>query len=108
MVYGSGLIFSNDVSTSSVLSSMNVGDNFACAVDLDNRKFWVRENGGNWNNSGTANPATNVGGFTIGSGTFAPAIGFGLSSINHNMTINLGSTAFVYTVPSGFTAGWPV
>jgi hypothetical protein len=31
------------------------------AVDATSKLFWIRVNGGNWNNSGTANPATSTG-----------------------------------------------
>ena len=41
----------------------NVGDILGVAVDFVNNRIWFRDGAGNWNNSATANPATNVGGF---------------------------------------------
>jgi hypothetical protein len=88
-------------------------DRVCMAVDFDNHKVWFRLNGGNWNASGTDNPATNTGGFSIG-GTGAhggviryfPAAVFNATS--DQITANFGDSAFAQAVPSGFTAGWPV
>lgn len=66
--------------------------------------IWVRTNGGNWNNSGAANPATGVGGIPmggvggVGGGPFPMATGAGSSVL----TSNFGATAFAQAVPSGF------
>lgn len=40
-------------------------DTAGFALDFVNNKIWVRKNGGIWNNSGTADPTSNVGGFTM-------------------------------------------
>jgi hypothetical protein len=81
------------------------------AVDLDNRRYWIRNAGaaGNWNNSGTANPATNTGGLTIPAGTMVPFCTFGGTAgvAGHVFTANFGASAFAGAVPSGFTSGWP-
>lgn len=52
------------------------GDLIDLALDMVNKSIWVRVNGGNWNNSGTANPATNTGGISVSgmSGPFFPAV----------------------------------
>jgi hypothetical protein len=79
------------------------------AIDLDNRRAWFRASpASNWNNNGTANPATNTGGLTIPAGAMVAigtftgvSMGSGTSS-----TVNFGATAFAGVVPSGFTAGW--
>ena len=83
------------------------GDKICVAVDLGNKRFWARLNGGNWNNSGTADPASNVGGVDTSSidysaGAFACLIHTFTPTI---VTANFGATAFSFTVPSGFT-GW--
>jgi hypothetical protein len=77
------------------------------ALDLDNKKVWFRPNGGNWNGSGTADPATNTGGWDISAlnpnaGMFA-AVSIGTTSAS--ATANFGASAFSRSVPSGF-AGW--
>jgi hypothetical protein len=77
------------------------------AVDLTNGRIWVNANGGNWNNSGSASPATGVGGFslstlTYGAGLF-PALGMTDAS-GITMTANFGATAFSETMPAGFVS----
>jgi len=80
------------------------------AVDLDNRKIWFRlAPSGNWNASGTANPATNTGGYTIPAGTMVPFVTFGgtAGTAGHALTANFGASVFSGAVPAGFTSGWP-
>lgn len=74
------------------------------AVDVGARKIWFKKNGGtNWNNSGTANPATGVGGISIsGSGPLF-AVG-SVYSPTDAVTLNLGSSVFAGSIPSGFSA----
>jgi hypothetical protein len=38
--------------------------------------------------------------------SFGPCSGSGNSFDGHRTAFNFGDTAFVYAVPSGFTAGW--
>jgi hypothetical protein len=92
-----GSIYKN----SSVLATYQTyssGQPVDVACDFDNGRMWVRRNGGNWNNSGTANPATNTGGLDISAltGTKYPAwSGY-----------NVGDTATLETftpMPSGFS-----
>jgi hypothetical protein len=88
----------------------SVGNVIGIAVDLDNRKIWFRTSpSGNWNNSGTNNPATNVGGYTIPAGTMVPFVTFGGGSgaAGNVFTANFGATAFSGVAPSGFIAGFP-
>jgi hypothetical protein len=108
--FQSGTIYSNNASTGVTIGSVVSGNNIGVAVDLTARRIWFRRNGGNWNNSGTANPATGVGGFVVGAGDFAPVIG--IAQLNDVATANFGASAFVYTPPSGFgnwlqLAGFP-
>src|SRR5580765_6886249 len=84
------------------------GDRICMAFDAANHTFWLRKNGGNWNNNATHNPATNVGGLVVAGSSVAPAIAFGSSgAINDAFTADFGSSAFTYAVPSGFS-GWTV
>jgi hypothetical protein len=78
------------------------------AVDLSAGLFWARSGAaGNWNNNASNNPATGVGGLSLGamSGS-ALFVAFGSQSNNDVCTANLGASAFSGAVPSGFTAGW--
>jgi hypothetical protein len=65
MCYQSGNLWANNASTGVSLGARSSGDVIAIAIDLDNRKIWfkkVNATAGNWNNNGSADPATNVGG----------------------------------------------
>ena len=81
----------------------SVGNVIGVAIDLVNSKIWWRTNTGNWNNSGTANPATNVGGlsFTF-TGRMYPS--FGYENTDSKVTANFGATSFTNTAPSGFNS----
>jgi hypothetical protein len=89
------------------------GNTVCMAIDLDNRKFWYRTcigaTVGNWNNSGTANPATNVGGVTINAltngTTFFPLMQHLVYSagVQQISTTNFGATSYAYTPPAGFS-----
>lgn len=57
---GNGSVNYNSTSGAYTAASFTVGDVLGVAVDLVNMAIWFRDNGGNWNNSGSANPATNT------------------------------------------------
>lgn len=111
-LYRSGSIWSNNASAGMNLGGRANGDIIGVAVDLDNDRIWFRvvsPSVGNWNGSGTADPATNVGGANLSNytaTTLAPAVGFA-ATLNTVTTMNAGNAAFTGTVPSGFTSGWP-
>jgi hypothetical protein len=89
------------------LGDLTHGETVGFAVDLSNRKMWFRlAPSGDWNHSATYNPATNVGGITIPAGTMVPFTTFNATGNVH--TANFGASAFIGSVPSGFTAGWPI
>jgi hypothetical protein len=76
------------------------------AIDLVNSKGWFRINGGNWDGSGTDNPATNTGGINIAT-LFPTNAAYALFCANNNaagVAANFGTSAFSFTVPSGFSA----
>lgn len=72
------------------------------AADLDAKLIWFRLNGGNWNNSATANPATGVGGASFSglTGSVFPVITCDENGVGY--LCNFGATAFAYAPPSGF------
>ena len=86
--------------------SYATGDVIDFAVDFDNQMLWVRKNGGNWNNSATGSPTSNVDGYSIAlllnGGPAAPS--WNSSIANEQATFNFGASAFTYAAPSGFTA----
>lgn len=107
MVSKSGTIYVDDNNMGGIGGAYGAGDRLSFAIDLDAGLFWARLNGGNWNNSGANDPATGTGGisFVLGMGMF-PAIGsYGSGD---QFTANFGGSAFTYSVPSGFKAGWDV
>jgi hypothetical protein len=104
-----GDFFRNASSVASGIGAMTEGDVISMALDLDNDLVWFRRNGGNWNGSGSDNPATTTGGFALNSAmvTGSPAI-YAAASVQvgptDQLTMNLGQADFAYTPPSGFTA----
>jgi hypothetical protein len=103
----SGNLISNGSNVGNSIGVPASGDVIGVAVDLTALLFWMRRNGGNWNGSGTANPATGVGGVSFTAGAYAPMISFGSSGAARTTTGNLGQSAFGGAVPAGFTSGWP-
>jgi hypothetical protein len=63
----------------SLIETWTAGSVVDVAVDLGGAVIWFRVSGGNWNNSGTANPATGTGGVSlstmtgVGSTAYYPA-----------------------------------
>lgn len=85
------------------------GNVLGMAFDLTaNMNFWGRIGSGVWNNSGTNNPTTNTGGFSIsvltGSLYFVAALsGDSPATAGQQITVNFGATAFANSAPSGFS-----
>lgn len=78
------------------------------AVDFGAKLIWFRiAPAGNWNGSGTANPATAAGGVDISAISTGALFAFMTGASSDAVTANFGATAFTGTVPSGFTAGLP-
>lgn len=97
-----------DNSNASGFANFGAGDVACLAIDFDNRNLWVRVNGGNWNNSGTANPASNAGGHSIGSWWASLTPAFYDTITGRLATANFGASPFSFTVPSGFSAWNPL
>ncbi|MBV9653814.1 MAG: hypothetical protein JOZ42_04535 [Acetobacteraceae bacterium] len=77
------------------------------ALDTVNNRFWVYSSStGEWNNSSSADPATNTGGIdasAVAGQTLFPLV-TGWTKGGGTATINGGSAGFRGDVPSGFTA----
>lgn len=73
------------------------------AIDLDNKKIWVKVDNGTWNRDSAANPATNTGGVSIAALANAPFF-FVVEPYSSGaaLTVNFGATSFVNAAPSGF------
>jgi hypothetical protein len=107
IAYHSGTMWVNAGSTGTSIGAL-AGATCCVAVDLTHARIWFRNNGGNWNNSGTANPATNTGGFDLSGFITANTTPvyplFTSDSASDNCTANFGASSFSFTVPSGFGA----
>ena len=83
------------------------GSTVRFAVDFSNLQVWININGGNWNGSGTADPASNTGGYDLSAfiGSAVPLFPVAIAWASGNAgTANFGASAFTYAMPSGFTA----
>ncbi|TPJ46847.1 hypothetical protein [Mesorhizobium sp. B2-7-1] len=100
-----GQVYQNLTGTT-YLSTIANGDICGLAIDIDAHLLWVRNGSGNWNGSGTDDPATGAGGISLPSGLNSGAVYAGISvySVNDNSTANFGGSAFSQTPPSGFNA----
>jgi len=108
VVYGS---LEQQSQTITTIQGFVTNDRLSVAVDIDNNLIWFRTNNGNWNNSGTANPATGVGGIDL---TWAyssaanrllwPALCNGTTSA---VSLYELSGDFTESVPSGYSAWGP-
>jgi hypothetical protein len=109
-VYNPGTIYINGSSSGSTLGSRANGDIIGIALDCSANLIWFRvAPSGNWNGSGTANPATGAGGLSVASIASSGLYGlFCASGPPLAATANFGDSAFTGAVPSGFTAGFPV
>lgn len=56
---------SSSSGTIATVAGWTANDVISVAVDIDNNLIWFRTNAGNWNNSGSANPATGAGGIDL-------------------------------------------
>jgi hypothetical protein len=100
-----GLGWRDGASTSSGIAALS-GANYylGLAIDLDNRKLWIKNATSDWNGIPTDNPATNTGGFAFGSNIGVGASVHCIVSANGNnpLTVNFGASAFQMSPPSGF------
>jgi len=101
IVDGAGNIKINNVFQTAIGSLAN-NDVISIAYDSGGNLFWARKNNGVWNNSGTANPATGIGGFDTsflaGSGD-VPLSFYGLLS-NTQATVRTQTAMFTQTLSS--------
>lgn len=103
-----GAIYVDGTYSGSTLGSLVSGNVIGIAVDLSAGLIWFRvAPAGNWNGSGTANPATGIGGLGLGAliGSVLFPIYFAFSA-SEAVTANFGASAFTGTLPAGFTSGW--
>lgn len=93
-------VFTNSANLTMPANISTSNGDYEIAYDLDANLLWVRAAGGEWNNSGSADPATGTGGLDISGRGAAAAHVMGL--MPNNTTAS--STFATGTAPSGFTA----
>jgi hypothetical protein len=103
--YSNGGVSYNSA-TAQTIQTFTSGDVVGVAIDIANKGLWIRKNGGNWNNSGTANPVTNTGSIT-NSNTFlvwnaAVFAAVDVEGTTDSVTANFGATAYGTAAPAGF------
>jgi hypothetical protein len=99
--YAVGTIYQG-ASHEATFASYTAGNTVGVAVDLDNKEIWYRVGNGNWNASGTANPATDTGGQDISAIAFPVFAAVELDSNGDVTTANFGATSYAFTPPIGF------
>jgi hypothetical protein len=105
--------YDSSASLVSLGGTNGAGDTIGCAVDLVNHKVWFMVvagpdyyPAGGWNsNGGSWNPATNLGGTTITSGSKLIFGTFNDGDATETLKINTNGP-FLGVVPAGFI-GWP-
>ena len=115
VVTGGGINSNGSALASGLTDPAGAGHTVDIAVDLDAKLFWGRVDNGNWNGSGTANPATGAGGIDLTWGGWSwtqltPYTQLHISTgsggtYNDSTTANFGGSAFAHTKPVGFS-GW--
>lgn len=74
------------------------------AIDTSTGNCWVTADGSTWNVSGSgANPTTATGALTSTSLIGTPWFAVGTYANNSQASVNVGYSAFAFTVPSGFS-----
>jgi hypothetical protein len=103
-----------DITVSGTASGFSLGAPVApgsvvgIAVDFTAKLLWFRiAPSGNWNGSGTANPATGTGGADITSISTGPLYPHMMAGTSDKVTANFGDSASIGAVPSGFVFGFP-
>jgi hypothetical protein len=94
----------NDATVIGTGASMTPGGNVTFAVDIDADLLWTAINGGNWNNSGSADPATGTGGWSISALSAGPYFPFVVLNFPGDGIADIRNSGMAKSIPSGFSA----
>jgi len=101
----SGNIIVNNSATGISLGGLSSGDILSIAWDTGAELVWFRQTGGNWNNNGSANPASGTSGIDVSYATSANhALWAMTNGTGQNLTVRTEAAEFTETPPSGFTS----
>lgn len=98
-IFSDGNMIKDGTNTGTGLGASTTNDIFMVAIDYTNGRVWFGRNG-SWYNSGNPAADTNPS-YTGISVNYIAAVAFGSGS---SVTINLGSSSYAYTIPSGFSS----
>jgi hypothetical protein len=102
-----GNIIVNASASGSTLGIISASAVLGIAVDFSSQLIWMRKApAGSWNGSGTADPATGVGGVSF-SAVSGALFAYMTGQAGDQITANFGATGFSGVVPAGFTSGLP-
>jgi hypothetical protein len=104
-VTGEGNVLLENSTVASGLGTIGAGGRYRMAVDRANNLIWFALESGDWNGSGTADPATGTGGLSISglpAGDLFAAVHLDAPS-GAIMTIYPTVASWVYGAPSGFS-----
>lgn len=100
-----GRLYYNSTEVTGAQPAISNGDVCEFAMDADAKLFWYRKAGQTWNGSGTANPATGVGGVdmtSLGVGPYYPLAY--IRSSGGIITAKFALSQITGSAPSGFKA----
>jgi len=103
-----GLLFTPGRSGDTLPGANTNGQTVGLAIDLTGHFLYATVDGINWfglSSGGTPNPSTNSNGLPFGTNPTAGLFPIcAMFSTPSHCTLNVGASAFAYTVPTGFTA----
>lgn len=85
------------------IMTATTSDRICMAWEASTHKVWWRVNNGNWNNSGTDNPATSTGGYSNFNPGGAVLPAYEVFGSTASITAYFSQTSWLYTAPAGFT-----
>lgn len=104
VVYRSSGIVVFNGATLATIGAYTAGDTIRVAWHPGLRQIWFAVNGGSWNNDGTANPATFIGGIAVATyvaGAY-PACEFSVTG--SSVVAVFADASFAYTPPAGYNS----
>ena len=79
------------------------GDVVSVAIDVPNKKLWMRVNGGTWNTYISGDPTTGAGAVSFSHITGTAYLYFQGDNTGAGITANFGGSAYSYSAPTGYT-----
>lgn len=97
-----GHVYTNNGVSNTLASTSSPGTIIGIAINVTSRLVWFRLGTGNWNNSPSANPATNAGGISF-SGIFGTLFfGYQVSESTDTVTAQFAASSWTNTPPAGY------